>query len=194
LVGFQTLDAFVGFVHERRPSTLSSTLQHMFGPMKSLHLLPNPVYRRIQVKRLTGLTAKDLRALAETFVAERVFPAENGIVLERMKAHQENGDVVAIVSGGLSIYVRQYAASRGVPIAIATDLASNANGVCLGRIEGPDCIGRGKVAKLRKQIALDDFDLAESSAYSDSLSDRPLFGLVGRRYLVVNNTECRQLF
>jgi HAD superfamily hydrolase (TIGR01490 family) len=198
LIGFQTLDAFIEFVQENYPTNRSKKIRRIFLPLKNLRIMPNFIYRRVQIARLKGIQDAILDRLAHRFVNEKILPAENKSVAEKITFHQKQGDTVAIASGGLAIYIKMYAHKKAVSCVAATQLAFDKNGICLGKILGRDCMGHAKIPVLvatlgESGLSLSNFDLSGSSVYSDSMSDLPLFELVGNRFLVHDNATIEKL-
>ncbi|HET7053932.1 MAG TPA: haloacid dehalogenase-like hydrolase [Solirubrobacterales bacterium] len=62
---------------------------------------------------------------------------------------------------------------------MGTSYELDGEGAFTGRFEGPFVYGRGKVEAMEAFAAEHGIDLAESYAYSDSLSDLPMLRAVG---------------
>ena len=62
---------------------------------------------------------------------------------------------------------------------IGTRYEVDAGGNFTGRLDGPFVYGPGKVEAMQRFADLHEIDLAESYAYSDSLSDLPMLRAVG---------------
>lgn len=77
--------------------------------------------------------------------------------------------------------------------ALATVAEVDADGCYTGRLVGPFCYGAGKVVAMRTEAALKDIDLAQSYAYSDSISDLPMLEAVGNAVVVNPDTELRRI-
>jgi hypothetical protein len=67
---------------------------------------------------------------------------------------------------------------------IGTSWAVGADGKYTGEMEGPFVYGKGKVEAIRRFAERHDIDLAESWAYSDSVSDLPMLRSVGHAVVV----------
>jgi len=108
-------------------------------------------------------------------ILPRVFPQ----MLEEVYAHQDAGRPTFIVSAAGNGVVGQLAHVLGMDGGIGTRYEVDAEGNFTGRLDGPFVYGEGKVEAMREFAAHHAIDLAESYAYSDSLSDLPMLRAVG---------------
>ena len=91
--------------------------------------------------------------------------------------HLAAGDFCVIASASPQPLVDAAARALGAQRAVGTRVEVN-DGRFTGRLEGPFCHGRGKLARL--WVELGTSDLSRSTAYSDSVSDLPLLMAAGR--------------
>ena len=103
--------------------------------------------------------------------------------------HLDAGDFCVIASASPQPLVEAAARALGAQRAVGTR-AEVCNGRFTGRLEGPFCHGRGKVARLR--VELGPADLSRASAYSDSMSDLPLLSAAGRPVAVNPDRRLRR--
>jgi HAD superfamily hydrolase (TIGR01490 family) len=108
-------------------------------------------------------------------VLPRVFPQ----MLDEVHAHQDAGRPTFIVSAAGNDVVESLAQVLGMEGGIGTRYEIDAEGQFTGRLDGPFVYGPGKVTAMEEFAAAHDIDLAESYAYSDSLSDLPMLRAVG---------------
>jgi HAD superfamily hydrolase (TIGR01490 family) len=108
-------------------------------------------------------------------ILPRVFPQ----MLEEVYAHQDAGRPTFIVSAAGNGVVEQLAHVLGMDGGIGTRYEVDAEGDFTGRLDGPFVYGEGKVEAMREFAARHEIELAESFAYSDSLSDLPMLRAVG---------------
>lgn len=66
-----------------------------------------------------------------------------------------------------------------------------ADGRYTGRLAGPFCYREGKVAEIARLAAERGYDLAGSTAYSDSISDLPFLTAVGNPVAINPDKELR---
>jgi HAD superfamily hydrolase (TIGR01490 family) len=118
--------------------------------------------------------------IAEHYVAPLVCPE----VLARLRAHQEAGQRVILVSGTPAPLLAGIGRRLGVEETVGTPLVLK-RGRYTGACERPVCQGRGKVTRLEAYLredaldALDAIRWEESYAYADSKTDLPLLERVG---------------
>lgn len=126
-----------------------------------------------------GLAEKMLEELGadvfEKHLAQEIYPESRAIV----RAHQERGHTVAIVSSAMPYQVEPLARDLGIEHVLCTRLEVE-NGILTGRIIHPACYGRGKLIAGEMLAEQCDLDLAESYFYTDSVADLPLLENVGR--------------
>ncbi|MDE0130037.1 MAG: HAD-IB family phosphatase [Gammaproteobacteria bacterium] len=123
-------------------------------------------------------TVGGTESLAREWAAERLDRAFHGPCLERLRAHQQGGDIVVLLSGTPSVLADAIAERLGVDNVVATECA-----LAAGRYGfGPPivhCVGEAKLASARDLCARFETTLADTTAYGNSLSDLPLLGACG---------------
>jgi HAD superfamily hydrolase (TIGR01490 family) len=132
-----------------------------------------------QVKELLGgVPARDIARLAPGLLAgvlPRIYPQ----MLDEVRAHQDAGRPTFIVSAAGNDLVEMLARVLGMEGGIGTRYEVDGDGLLTGRIVEPFVYADGKVAAMRGFAEEHDIDLAESWAYSDSVSDLPMLREVG---------------
>lgn len=95
----------------------------------------------------------------------------------RLRWHRDAGHRVVIASASYEPYVAVVGRELGVDAVLATRLEV-VDGVCTGRLEGPNCRGAQKVHRLRAWMESQPLDRAGVVvwAYGDSAGDRELLG------------------
>ncbi|MDH3202115.1 MAG: HAD-IB family hydrolase [Myxococcales bacterium] len=111
----------------------------------------------------------------DKYLATQIYPESRALV----KAHQDQGHTVAIVTSATRYQAEPVARELGIDRLMYTELRVE-NGVLTGEVVRPTCYGKGKATAARSLASQDDLDLEESYFYSDSHEDLPLFELVGR--------------
>jgi phosphatidylglycerophosphatase C len=112
-----------------------------------------------------------LRATAARFAEEVVARRVRGHVLERAEDHRRAGHELVIVSASPSLYVEPIGRLLDFDMVLATRLETDADGRLTGRIEGRNCRGPEKVARLREWAGTGPLDVY---AYGDSTGDLEL--------------------
>jgi len=127
---------------------------------------------------IKGVPAKAIARMEPEVMAEilpRVYPQ----MLAEMHAHQDAGRPTFIVSAAGNDIVESLARVLGMDGGIGTRYEVDDAGNFTGRLDGPFVYGPGKVEAMEAFAARHEIDLAESYAYSDSLSDLPMLRAVG---------------
>jgi len=108
-------------------------------------------------------------------ILPRVYPQ----MLAEVYTHQDAGRPTFIVSAAGNGVVEQLAHVLGMDGGIGTRYEVDGEGNFTGRLDGPFVYGEGKVTAMGEFADRHGIDLAESYAYSDSLSDLPMLRAVG---------------
>lgn len=146
-------------------------------------ILDLPSWARETMKEFAGRSEAELAAEArEMFVATMV-PMIYPEAVDIIRKHQEQGHIVAIVSGSTRYAVEPLADHLGVEHSLFTVLESE-QGVLTGNVVEPICFEEGKIYWLRRFIEDHNIDLALSHFYTDSITDLPLLELVGHPVVV----------
>jgi putative phosphoserine phosphatase/1-acylglycerol-3-phosphate O-acyltransferase len=115
------------------------------------------------------------REVFEKHLATAIYPESRELV----RAHQEMGHTVAMVSSATRYQADPFAQELGIEHVLCTRLGVE-NGVFTGRVEQPTCWGDGKRSYASKLAQQHDVDLSHSYFYTDSHDDLPLLEAVGR--------------
>lgn len=110
----------------------------------------------------------------EKHLATAIYPESRALV----RAHQEMGHTVAIVSSATRYQAGPLARDMGIPHVLCTELELE-KGVFTGRVVRPTCYGEGKAVAVRTLAEQHDLNLAASYAYTDSHEDLPMLDAVG---------------
>ncbi|MDE0455080.1 MAG: HAD-IB family phosphatase [Gammaproteobacteria bacterium] len=123
-------------------------------------------------------TVSSVEELAREWAAGGLEKALCGPCLERLRTHQQAGDIVVLLSGTPRVLADAIADRLGVDHVVATECALRA-----GRYGfAPPIVhrvGEDKLASARDLCARFETTLANSAAYGNSLSDLPLLGACG---------------
>jgi HAD superfamily hydrolase (TIGR01490 family) len=132
---------------------------------------------------ISGVPARSIERMNPEVMAAilpRIYPQ----MLDEVYAHQDAGRATFIVSAAGNGVVEPLAAVLGMDGGIGTSYEIGEEGAFTGRLGGPFVYGPGKVEAMEAFAADHDIDLAESFAYSDSLSDLPMLRAVGHPVVV----------
>ena len=184
LVSFQTADEFTFFVGKRKNFLKYYPLRIIHYALSKFPMITNRLsFKKFYLWQLKGISSNEMNILAEAYFEEKIYPNLNLNILKKLQDHIKNQDKVLIISGGYTVYLKAFADFYGKIEIIATDL-STINKIYTGTIDGDDCLGIEKLKKLSNKFNLSDYDLENSSGYTDSLMDLPLISLFGSKFLV----------
>ena len=121
--------------------------------------------------------AQEQADVSDRFMREVIAPMLTPQAQALVKRHQDEGDLVAIVTATNEFVTRPIATALGGPELLAIELARDAAGAVTGAIKGVPTYQHGKVTRVEQWLAAqgagwDDFD--RISVYSDSINDLPL--------------------
>ncbi|MFD0712513.1 HAD family hydrolase [Paenibacillus sp. GCM10027626] len=145
--------------------------------------------RLMEVERVKAAYFYAIRYFSEQdlehFYDTVLVPSMYEVALEEMKRCKDEGCHVLLVTASPHAYTKYFKKLPYVDEVIGTALVCK-NGRYNNQIEGNNCKGEEKVARIKQylQAAGYEIDYKRSAAYSDSLSDMPMFRLVQNRYLI----------
>jgi HAD superfamily hydrolase (TIGR01490 family) len=140
---------------------------------------------------LKGFRVDELRALVAGAMEPILKPLVYQEPLALIARHRERGEPVYIVSATLQEIVEELARELGFDGAIGS-ICEIEDGVYTGRSLRA-AHGEGKAAAIRELAEQEGFDLAVSTAYSDSHTDLPFLEAVGKPVAVNPDRELRRV-
>lgn len=145
----------------------------VFAALK-LGLLSNHRAKEIMLTRfIGGMDEKDLKQACEGFTQHVLPHIIRPAALARIREHQQQQVEVVVVSAAPSYWVQAWCAGHGIRL-IATRLEVK-DGKLTGKIQGLNCHGEEKVARIREAYDLSLF--SEIHAYGDTEGDKPMLAL-----------------
>lgn len=124
--------------------------------------------------------AAEQQAAQDRFMQEVISPQLRPAARELVQQHQQQGDLVAIVTATNEFVTGPIARAFGVAHLLAVELEKDPGGNITGRIAGVPSFREGKTVRTHEWLAglghrLQDFE--RISVYSDSANDLPLLEL-----------------
>jgi HAD superfamily hydrolase (TIGR01490 family) len=122
----------------------------------------------------------EAEAARERFMHEALRPQLRPAAVDLVRSHQQQGDLVAIVTATNEFVTTPIAQAFGVEHLIAVQLEREADGAWSARLHGVPSYQEGKVARVHQWLGglghrLQEFE--RISVYSDSPNDLPLLEL-----------------
>jgi HAD superfamily hydrolase (TIGR01490 family) len=141
---------------------------------------------------IEGKRQSDLKQLGHDIVVEvigpRIYPGMRRVI----DVHRANGDKTYLVTAAPKELAERIAAYLGMDGALGTE-AELVDGTYTGRLVGPVLHGPAKLDAVVDLADEQGIDLRASSAYSDSVNDRPLLEGVGHPVAVNPDRMLREL-
>lgn len=183
LVNIQSADAFIDFAtqdeqqlwrHFWRKIIAICERVKVFAVAQKLFPKYN-LEKRMRIFLLRGLSVEALERRAQEFAETVLSRCENQALMDRLKMHRNQGDIIEISSGGLHVYLKCWAQEYNIDVVDATHLEVR-KGRVTGFIEGSDCMYSEKVIRLNGRLKNgQDKEGLFKIVYSDSFTDLPLF-------------------
>jgi HAD superfamily hydrolase (TIGR01490 family) len=200
IVSIQSADRFIDFVREHKKNKYNHVLEVIriflvnIGFFFILNkLFPyNNLHKRLKLYQLKGIKKSSLEKLALDYYKKILKHSLIPEIISELKQKQRDQYKTVIVSGGYSIYINYFSEDYNIDLknVIATDISFDKNYICDGRIEGVDCVKRNKIVKLKRKIKnIENYNLKDSYAYSDSITDLPLLKFVGKGIVVSKKSQ-----
>lgn len=179
IANFQTADKYVHFTRRYYGKFTSRVLYSLYVLMYNKGIIqkltikfPNSsINKRLILFQLLGFTKKQLEYTAKLYYNQEVKPNFIPGVIEKLKALQNLGYKIVIVSGGYGIYLKFFAEEFGISQVFSSKIKFF-HGICCGVMDGKDCIRMEKTRILNKYYSKNS--LGYTIAFSDSISDLPL--------------------
>ncbi len=128
-----------------------------------------------------GRRAEHLKRMGEKYSRDLLPAMLRKEGLEYLKRHQKEGRKCVILSASLDVYVRPWALHHGCFDAITSSFKVNSSGLVSGRLDGKNCRGEEKVARVVRWM--NGKHLVPLFAYGDDVSDLPILRFVPGGYM-----------
>jgi HAD superfamily hydrolase (TIGR01490 family) len=129
---------------------------------------------RESLQELVGVREDELIRFCEEWFAEVVRDMIYPQARECVQKHLGRGDIVVIITNSMTYAVEPLARHLRIPYTLATRLEVR-EGVFSGEYIEPLCFRQGKIFWAEKLAARLGVPVGESTFYSDSITDLPLF-------------------
>jgi HAD superfamily hydrolase (TIGR01490 family) len=195
IVSVQSVDGYVDLVKARHGRRVARRLDDAVGLLTKARVFSvldrlapnNTLHKRLRLFQLKGVRRDVLERLAKSYYHDTLKKLFIPASIALLRARQREGYRIIIASGGYGLYLKYFAEEFGIDLAdvLATELKFDPDGVCLGTVDGIDCMRGHKPVRIREHLQLAAHEtLQESCAYSDSISDLPLLTMVGHGVVV----------
>lgn len=137
------------------------------------------------IRFVDGIEEKEMETLVKEFYKEKLSCIIYKDAYDTMKKLKSEGCLIYLISASAEFYLNELYNIKEVDKIIGTRFRVN-GGLHTRFIEGENCKGEEKVNRLKEELLKDNIEVnfKDSYMFSDSLSDMPLFKMVGHPYLV----------
>ncbi|GKX65445.1 HAD-IB family hydrolase [Inconstantimicrobium mannanitabidum] len=137
------------------------------------------------LKFLDGIEAEELARIVKKYYKERLSKILYKDAIDKIKELKGKGYKIYLISASPEFYLNEMYAIKEVDKIIGTKFTIK-DGRFIRSMDGENCKGEEKVKRLKEELEKEkiEVDFKNSYMFSDSLSDKPLFDLVGNPYLI----------
>lgn len=134
---------------------------------------------------ITGISENNMKEIVRQFYEDRLSKIFYNDAIEMIKKLKNEGYKIILISASPEFYLNELYNIKEIDKIIGTKYYC-IDGIYEAKIEGKNCKGEEKVKRLYEYMNENNItaDFDKSYMFSDSLSDLPLFNLVGNKYLI----------
>lgn len=182
----ETLMEFYIFMVKKHPKLIIYAPFSIFSSILYLiKLFPASKAKENFIAFINGISENDMKLLVKEFYEKRLSKIIYKDALNTLKKFKNKGYKIYLISASAEFYLNELYRIKEVDKVIGTKFTLS-NGIHCKKISGENCKGEEKVKRLMKSLKEDNIevDFKNSYMFSDSLSDLPLFNMVGNPYLI----------
>lgn len=182
----ETFIEFYKFMIKRDPRLFLKLPNVLFsGLLYALKLVPLKNTKEKFISFIDGIKEDDMQEHVKEFYKKRLSKILYKDAIDTIKEKKKEGCKIYLISASAEFYLNELYNIKEVDKVIGTRFLCE-KGEHKSRMEGENCKGEEKVKRLMEELKKENIevDFKNSYMYSDSLSDLPLFNLVGNPYLI----------
>lgn len=182
----ETLIEFYRFMLRKKPYLI----KHVPRSLKAAFFYLFKIYDAGKAKEnfisfIDGIKEEEMQHIVKEFYSKRLSKILYKDSIDTMKKFKKQGYKIYLISASAEFYLNELYNIDVVDKVIGTKFKLK-DGIFSRKIEGENCKGEEKVNRLMEVLKEEniDVDFKASYMFSDSLSDLPLFNLVGNPCLI----------
>jgi len=182
----ETLVEFYFFMMKKNPRLLKYLPKSIFSTIFYLMKIHDASkVKKTFIRFIDGIEENDMKKIVAEFYEKRLSKILYKDAIDTIKKMKADGYKIYLISASAEFYLNQLYNIVEVDKVIGTRFTME-NGLHRNGILGENCKGEEKVKRLKEVLASENIeaDFENSYMFSDSLSDLPLFNLVGHPYLI----------
>ncbi|MCM8710939.1 HAD-IB family hydrolase [Clostridium sp. SYSU_GA19001] len=182
----ETLMEFYKFMLKKNPKLSFSFPKILLSAFfYAFKIVPLKKVKEYFIYFIDGIKEEEMKDLVKEFYEKRLSRILYKDAIETMRKLKAKGCKIYLISASPEFYLKELYNIKEVDKVIGTRYLCE-NGVHKSTMEGENCKGEEKVKRLMEELKKEkiEVDFKNSYMFSDSLSDLPLFNLVGNPYLI----------
>lgn len=186
LTSKETLVQFYKFMIKKNPKFIVYIPRAIFSGLSYiLKINDEKRTKEIFIRFIRGIKEEDMEATVKEFYNEVLSKIIYSDSINMIKKLKKEGCKIILISASPEFYLNSLYNIKEVDKIIGSTIRAK-EGIYENRMEGENCKGEEKIKRLMAYLKENNIevDFKNSYMFSDSLSDLPLFNLVGNPYLI----------
>lgn len=182
----ETLIQFYMYMMKKNPKLLIYIPRIIFsGLFYALKINKEKKTKEIFMRFIKGIKEEEMKKIVKEFYDEKLSKILYEDSIKMIKKLKSQGCMIILISASPEFYLEEFYNIKEVDKVMGSRISCK-EGIYENRMDGDNCKGEEKVKRLREYLQQEniDVDFKNSYMFSDSLSDLPLFKLVGNPYLI----------
>ncbi len=182
----ETLVEFYLFMMKKNPRLIKYLPKSIFSSIFYVFKIYDATKaKKTFIRFIDGIEEIEMKKIVSEFYEKRFSKILYKDAIDTIKKMKAQGYKIYLISASAEFYLDQLYNIVEVDKVIGTRFITD-KGLHRNEIIGENCKGEEKVKRLKEVLMSEniDVDFENSYMYSDSLSDLPLFDLVGHPYLI----------
>ena len=182
----ETLVEFYLFMMLKNPKLLKYLPKSLFSFIfYAFKIQDASKVKKTFIRFIDGIEENEMRKIVQEFYEKRLSKILYKDAIDKIKEMKAEGYKIYLISASAEFYLNELYKIKEVDKVIGTRFSLE-NGLHRNEIMGENCKGEEKVKRLMEVLKKENIevDFENSYMFSDSLSDLPLFNLVGHPYLI----------
>lgn len=182
----ETLVEFYIFMMKKNPKLLKYLPKSLFSSMfYFFNIHDASTVKKVFIRFIDGIEENEMKKIVKEFYEVRLSKILYKDAIDMIKKMKMQGYKIYLISASAEFYLNELYNIKEVDKVIGTRFTTE-KGIHRNKINGENCKGEEKVKRLKEVLKEENMDVnfEESYMFSDSLSDLPLFNIVGHPYLI----------
>ena len=182
----ETLVEFYFFMLKKNPKYIKYLPKSLFSSLFYVFKIYDASKaKKTFIRFIDGIEENEMKIIVKEFYEKRLSKILYKDAIDTIKEMKNKGYKIYLISASAEFYLSELYNIKEVDKVIGTRFIKE-NGLHRNQMLGENCKGEEKVKRLKEFLLKEniDVDFENSYMFSDSLSDLPLFNLVGHPYLI----------